>query len=98
MKYLLTIAENPKKRYMVITPENKAIQFGSSEHENYTIHKDDDRKSAYLKRHKTREDWSDLNRAGTWSRWLLWNQKTLMGSIRDMEDRFGINIIAKVKK
>ena len=98
MKYLLTVAENPKKRYMVITPDNKAIQFGDSEYENYTIHKDDDRKIAYLKRHSPREDWADLNRPAAWSRYLLWNKKTLSDSIKDMENKFGINIIAKVKK
>ena len=96
MKYLLTIAENPKKRYMVITPENKAIQFGDPDYENYTIHKDDDRKIAYLKRHKTREDWSDLNSAGMWSAWLLWNKRTIGESIKDIEKSFGIKIRKKI--
>ena len=95
MTYLLTDAENPKKRFMIITPDNKAIQFGSPEHENYTIHKDDDRKNAYLKRHSPRENWTEtgIDTPGFWSVHLLWSKPTIDESIKAIEKRFGIKIV-----
>jgi hypothetical protein len=43
---------NDKKKYMIITPENKKIKFGDSNYEDYTMHKDDIRKYRYIIRHK----------------------------------------------
>jgi hypothetical protein len=33
-----------------------------------------------------------LDMAGTWALYILWNKPTLEESIRDMENKFGINI------
>lgn len=74
------------KRYMVKI-NNKTIHFGSSEHENFTIHKDEQRKERYIARHKARENWNDINTAGYWSRWLLWSKPTLEESIRDINKK-----------
>ena len=91
-EYLISASESPKKKYDVVTPECKVIRFGDSQYEDYTTHKDKARKELYLARHKSRENWEDLNKAGTWSRYLLWNKPTLKGSIRDMEQKFKIKI------
>ena len=91
-KYLLAISENPKKKYAVLSPEGKIIRFGDARYDDFTTHNDFKRKELYLARHKSAEDWEDLNKAGTWSRYLLWNLPTLRGSIRDMERKFGIKI------
>lgn len=96
MSYLLTHAESPSKKYMIITPEGKAIQFGQRGAEDFTIHGDDERKLRYLKRHFSREDWTDLNSAGMWSAWLLWNKRTIGESIKDIEKSFGIKIRKKI--
>lgn len=40
MSYILKNSERKNKRYLLITPDNNKIHFGSSEHDNYTIHKD----------------------------------------------------------
>ena len=90
-EYLLSISENPKKKYDVLSPEGKIIRFGASNYEDYTIHKNLIRKDAYISRHH-KEDWTNLNKAGSWSRWLLWNKPSIRGSIRDMERKFGIKI------
>ena len=91
-EYLISVSENPKKKYDVVTPECKVIRFGDSEHQDFTMHKDKARKELYLARHNSRENWEDLNKAGAWSRFLLWNKPTLKGSIRDMEQKFNIRI------
>jgi hypothetical protein len=71
----------------------KKINFGAKGYSDYTIHKDPKRKDNYIKRHQVNEDWSDLEKAGTWSRYILWNKPTLNQSIKDMEQRFKVKII-----
>lgn len=92
--YKLYDSTRKNKKYMIITPDNKKVHFGASGYEDYTIHKDDQRKKSYIARHQHNEDWTEngTNTAGFWSRWLLWNKKTIIASIDDIYDRFGINI------
>jgi hypothetical protein len=83
------------KRYMVVFENGSTVHFGSPEYENFTMHRDSDRKRLYIIRHQTREDWNDIKTPGFWSRWLIWNLPTLSQSIRDTEKRFGIKIVNK---
>jgi len=94
------------KKFMVLTPLNKTLHFGANGYSDYTMspraghlapkgasmNKDDNKKNNYIARHQVNEDWSDLNKAGTWSRYILWNEKTLLDSIKNMEKRFNIKI------
>ena len=66
------------------------VAFGAKGMSDYTIHKDDERKERYLKRHEKNEDWNDYKSRGALSRWLLWNKKTLKASIEDFKKRFGL--------
>lgn len=93
--YILEESANPKKKYTAIrlNPTLKRIPFGAKGYEDYTTHGDNDRKKSYIERHKTTEDWKDTDSAGFWSRWLLWNKKTIDESIRDMEKKFDIKIV-----
>lgn len=98
--YYITKSKNSKKKWDIMEKGNgKVISFGGKGYSDYTIHKDKDRKKAYIARHKPRENWgkSGIGTAGFWSRWILWNQSTLTKSIRDTEKRFNINIIKKEK-
>ena len=91
----LSNSTKPEKRYMVQIGD-KIIHFGSSQHENFTIHKDEKRKQNYISRHAKNEDWNDIYSAGFWSRWLLWNKPTLRESIKDIQRNFGVKIISKI--
>lgn len=88
--------DSPKKdkKFMVITPSGKKIHFGSFGYEDFTSHKNEERKDRYIIRHKSRENWgkSGIATAGFWSRWLLWNKPTLLQSIKDIQNKFGISI------
>lgn len=106
MSYLIMNSDRKGKRYVAVPQgrefdENgreiiiKTVHFGSSEHENYTIHKDSIRKERYIKRH-SKEDWTDLEKAGTWSRYILWNLPTLEASAKDMANHFGIKIVLAI--
>ena len=94
--YIIKPSTRKNKRYVVVM-EGMQHHFGSKQYENYTDHGNDKRKESYLARHKTRENWTetDIHTAGFWSRWLLWNQKSLVKSARDIEKRFGVRIVMK---
>lgn len=63
--------------------------FGQKGYSDYTKHRDSARKERYIARHKRMgEDWKDPTRAGTLSRYILWNKKTLKASIQDFKRRF----------
>ena len=98
MKVILKKSNRKNKKYSAILFNNKKIKtlhFGQYGASDYTRHKDDERKERYIKRHKKRENWNELN-PGSFSRWILWNKKTLSASIKDMEKRFNINIVNKI--
>ena len=83
-----------KNKYDVLDSDKNITSFGDSRYQDYTIHKDSDRKTNYLSRHKTNENWSvtGIKSAGFYSRWILWNKTTLDNSIRDVNQRFNIDI------
>jgi hypothetical protein len=67
----------------------KTVRFGAVGYSDYTVHKDRERRRRYIARHGMgREDWSDPNTAGFWSRWLLWGEHTsLEANLRDISKR-----------
>lgn len=90
--YILSKSTRKDKKYM-INIDGKIIHFGQEGASDYTQHNDNKRKMSYLQRHYKNENWDDINTAGAWSRWLLWNKKSLKKSISDMENRFNIKIM-----
>ena len=73
------------KRYTIYVPRGDRvvkIDFGSSDHDNYTIHKDSERKRLYQIRHKN-DHINDPYSAGFWSWWVLWNKPLLHDSLKD---------------
>ena len=93
MEIVLRKSNKPEKKWMVDI-DKKRVHFGSSKHEDYTMHGDKDRKWRYLVRHRKREDWgkTGIKTSGFWSRWLLWNKKTIDKSIKDIEKKFNLKI------
>ena len=95
MKIILSNSTRPDKRYMVQI-NDKLVHFGSSEHSNFTLHRDEKRKQNYISRHSKAENWNDILTAGFWAKHLLWNKKTLQDSIKDIEHNFGVKIVSKI--
>jgi hypothetical protein len=73
-----------------ITIDGKVIRFGARGYTDYTLGATKKQKENYIKRHESKEDWSEngIYTAGFWSRWLLWNKPTITDSIKDIERRF----------
>jgi hypothetical protein len=95
--YYLEKSSRKDKKYMVSfinenTGRVNTVHFGQAGASDFLQHKDEERKKRYINRHKANEDWSDLSKPGTWSRFILWREKSLSESIKKMEDKFNINI------
>ena len=94
---ILQKSNHPAKKLMV-TIGNKTIHFGAKNYSDYNKHKDKSRMHSYLKRHRSRENWSKsgIKSAGFWSKWILWNKPGLLESIKNTEKRFNISIQHKL--
>ncbi len=90
---ILQKSTNTDKKFVAIIG-NKSVHFGAKGYSDYTLHKDKERMFRYENRHRKRENWtkSGLKTAGFWSKWILWNKPSLLGSIKDTEKRFNIKI------
>ena len=95
MEAVLTKARAKNKKYSIIingTNGPRRINFGDDRYEDFTQHKDPERKKRYILRHEKNEDWNDPTTAGFWSVNLCWNKPTIEESIKDIKKRFGIVI------
>jgi len=64
------------KRFMATYKSGKVVHFGQDGGSTYIDHGDKDKRTAYLARHKARENWNDPFSAGSLSRYLLWGDST----------------------
>jgi hypothetical protein len=71
-------------------PATKTTHFGATGYEDFTTHGDEERKRRYIARHEAREDFDNPVSAGSLSRWILWNKRSLAASIADFRRRFGV--------
>lgn len=91
--YLVKKSNRANKKYQAINLSNgQSVHFGHLDYEDYTMHKDPERRESYLKRHRAREDWRDLSTPGAWSRHLLWSEPSIDGAAKRMQKRFNIDI------
>ena len=74
--------------------DDKKIHFGDSRYQDFTKHKDPERKKAYLARHK-KDKINNPNYAGFYSTNLLWNKPTLKESIKYTNEKYNLNIKLK---
>jgi hypothetical protein len=71
-------SDKANKKFFIITKHNKKVYFGDSKYEDYTVHKNNKKKEAYIKRHEKNENWtaSGIDTAGWWSVKYLWSYPT----------------------
>lgn len=78
--YKLYASTNPDKKFdvFVVNPDTgrtKKVSFGAKGYEDYTIHKDKERRTKYRQRH-SRDNIHDPTSPGFWSWWVLWGEST----------------------
>ena len=90
MRVRVSKSNRAGKKYMAAIEGGPTIHFGAKGYDDFTLTGDEERKAAYLARHKVNEDWTmgGVKSAGFWARWLLWNKPSLAESIADLNRRF----------
>lgn len=97
-EYKLSRSSYPNKKLCVLTPEFDIINFGNKLYLDYPQYfiidskKAETRKNQFLLRNK-HHDFTNLNNEKTWTKYILWNKKTITESIDDMEKLFDIKIV-----
>ena len=72
--------------------KTKTTHFGAKGMEDYTTHKDKERRARYRKRHKKDLKTKDYTRAGYLSYYILWGDKTnLTDAVKDYKKRFKLS-------
>ena len=94
LSVVLSKAPAPHK-YKVVIDSKKTVRFGAQGYQDFTITKNEQAKSAYIARHRVREDWGDYKTSGFWAKHLLWNKPTLGASVKDVERRCNMDISMK---
>ncbi len=71
----LYYSSNPKKKYMIHNPTGKWVHFGQMGYEDFTLHKDDERRQQYLARAmKIRGNWrKNIYSPNQLAMRILWN-------------------------
>lgn len=76
-KYYPYKSDKPEKKYFIITNTGKRVYFGAAGYEDFTTHKDEERKQRYITRHKNESKfWNDPNTASYWALKYLWTYPT----------------------
>ena len=87
-------SNSPNKKFTAIINDKKTIHFGDSRYQDFTLHRDTERKKSYLSRHK-HDNFNNPNDASFYSTNLLWNKPTLKESIKATNDKYNVNIKLK---
>ena len=99
-----------KKWLVTVYNGNQApvyVNFGAHGYQDFTMHKDEKRRLAYIARHGKRvvktkyhtrlterqEDWYNPFSAGFWARWLLWQEPSIEAAKKNITKMFGIEFI-----
>lgn len=74
-------------KYMAVFSDGTTTKFGAQGYEDFTMHKNKQRRHRYLQRHWRDLSTKDPTRAGYLSMFILWNKPTLHQSIQDYKRR-----------
>ena len=83
-------SERKDKKLVALFSDGRRVYFGAAGYEDFTIHKDIQRKERYIKRHQKNENWNNPTTPGCLARFILWNKTSLHESIADYKKRFNL--------
>ena len=83
MEVVISKSTNKNKKFDAFI-DGKKISFGAAGYEDFTIHKNPERKERYITRHRKNGKWG----IEFYSRWVLWNMPTIETSIADLNKRY----------
>jgi hypothetical protein len=90
MEVIISKSNNKMKKYMARFDDKKTIHFGQAGASDYTLNKDDTRKSNYIARHsnENNNNINNVKSAGFLARNILWNRLTITDSIKDLNKKY----------
>ena len=96
VKLVVSNSDRKGKKYKAVFTykdgKTKTTHFGSRGMEDYTTHKDKERRSRYRARHKKDLKTNDYTRAGYLSYYILWGASTNRNTnIKQYKKRFTLN-------
>lgn len=91
------IPSNRKNKKWQVNVNGKVIHFGDTRYEDYTIHKDPERRKQYIIRHRN-DNITDPSTAGFWSYHLLWSHPNMTTAFNYIMKTFKPNLIPYQKK
>ena len=73
----------PGKKWMAQTEGHRTVHFGQRGADDFTIHRDEAARQAYIARHGSKENWgrTGVMTPGWLSRHLLWEKRSLPAAI-----------------
>ncbi len=69
---------------------HKTVSFGQPGATTFIDGASEEKKAAYIARHKVRENWSDPTSAGALSRFLLWSRRSLGEAVKEFKKKFNL--------
>jgi hypothetical protein len=75
--------------FLMPNGKTKTVNFGAKGYTDYTLSHDDERRKRYIERHKN-EDWTDPTKAGTLSRYILWEEKSIVKALKNFKKKFKV--------
>ena len=85
----LVEARDGKHKWIAEFDSGKKTRFGSEPYEDYTQHKDKERRELYRLRHKKDLETGDPTRAGYLSYYILWGDSTsIQQNVKSFNKRF----------
>lgn len=79
-----------------VNGKKKEVSFGSAPNKDFTIYSKEDKKlaeqkkKAYIARHKVNENFNNPLTAGSLAKNILWNKPTIKESIADFKKKFNL--------
>lgn len=89
-------SSNKLKKYDAVFDDGKVVSFGARRedgvpYDDYLNSGNKMKREAYIARHRVNEDWTDPQKAGTLSRYILWgSSRSLSRNIQSFRNRFGL--------
>ena len=81
----------PLKRLVAVFPDGKRVPFGQRGAHTYLDGASEEKRRNYIARHRVNEDWTDPKRAGTLSRYILWQERSLSRALFEYKKRFNLH-------
>ena len=90
MEIIIKKSTNINKKFDAVIDGKKKISFGAKGYQDFTTHKDTDRKDRYIDRHRKNEKWGKdgVETAGFYSKHVLWNKPTIEASVNDLNKKY----------